>query len=150
MLVLVESPFAGRHVVVASRFAVRDAEENLRYAHALCRHLALDGLAPYASHLFFTQFLDDTIPSERKIGIDAGLEWGAKAERTIVGVDRGISRGMVYGIQAARAAGRPITWYSLDSYANSWLPNGVDRNTWWCHFRDGDLLTPSLVVGHSR
>jgi hypothetical protein len=57
--------------------------------------------------------LDDAIPDERTLGIEAGLAWGALAEVTVVYGDRGISRGMQYGIDRATAEGRPVEYRSL-------------------------------------
>jgi hypothetical protein len=119
-LVLVESPFAGRS-------AALDARLNLNYALALCRYVALRGDAPYASHLLLTRFLDDNVEAERNAGIESGLAWGRHAELTVVGVDRGISRGMKYGIERARREGRTIEWLSLRGWRDSWLPAGVER-----------------------
>jgi hypothetical protein len=133
-LILVESPFKCRG---ARRFW-SDGELNARYAQALCRFIAKGGDAPYASHMFCTQFLDDTVPDERSLGIEIGLAWGARAALTVVGVDRGISGGMVYGINRARNEGRPITWVSLTVHRDSWLPDSVDRAEWLDLFREGD------------
>lgn len=97
-LVVIESPYAG------------DVSKNVEYAKACVNDCLKKGEAPYASHLFFTQegILDDLIPEERKLGIDAGLAWGRAAKRSVVYLDRGISGGMVYGIHAAVSAGRKI------------------------------------------
>jgi len=96
--VIIESPFAG------------DVEANIAYARACMRDCLARGEAPYASHLLFTQpgILDDDIPEERQLGIDAGLLWASAAEATVVYRDRGMSKGMLYGIQNAIKAGRPI------------------------------------------
>lgn len=109
--VLIESPYAG------------DIDRNVRYARACCRHLMLSTarddrpLAPYASHLFYTQpgLLDDGTPIERELGIGAGLAWGEAAEETIVCIDLGISPGMERGIEAAHAVGRPVREFQLPS-----------------------------------
>jgi hypothetical protein len=53
---------------------------------------------------------------ERQHGIDAGLAWGRVAEATVVYTDFGLSRGMEYGIAAARTAGRPIEFRSLPDW----------------------------------
>lgn len=105
-LVLLESPFAG------------DVERNLAYARAAMRDCLLRGEAPFASHLLYTQagVLDDDVPGERALGIEAGLLWGAKAERTVVYADLGISRGMQLGIERARAEGRPVEVRSLEGW----------------------------------
>lgn len=103
--VLLESPFAA------------DTEEglveNAEYARAAMRHSLYRGEAPFASHLLYTQMLDDTVPLERRMGIEAGLAIGMFAEKTVVYTDRGISRGMQYGIDNAEMAGRPIEYRTI-------------------------------------
>lgn len=102
-LVIVESPFAG------------DVEANTEYARACVRDSVLRGEAPIASHLLYTQpgILDDDIPHERQLGIDAGLAWRSVAQASVVYTDRGITRGMKYGIEAAKAAGIPVEFRSI-------------------------------------
>lgn len=105
-LVIVESPFAG------------DVEENIKYARAAVRDCLMRGEAPIASHLLYTQegILNDDIPEERKYGIDAGLAWGGVADATVVYTDRGISKGMEYGIARAKSEGRPVEYRTLPNY----------------------------------
>jgi len=62
--------------------------------------------------------LDDDIPSERQWGIDAGLAWRRVAGDSVVYTDLGISRGMEYGIAAARGAGIPVEYRSLEENGN--------------------------------
>lgn len=102
-LVIIESPFAG------------DVAANIEYARAAVRDSLLRGEAPIASHLLYTQvgILNDDIPSERQHGIDAGLAWRRVAEASVVYTDRGISRGMEYGIKAAESAGIPVEYRSI-------------------------------------
>lgn len=102
-LVLLESPYAG------------DIEANLTYARKCMHDCFKRGEAPYASHLLYTQeqVLDDNIPEERMLGIEAGLLWGSKADKTVVYTDLGISSGMKYGIQNAIKAGRKIEYRSI-------------------------------------
>lgn len=97
-LVILESPFAG------------DVEANIEYARKCLRDSLLRGEAPIASHLLYTQpgVLDDNIPSERQQGIDAGLAWRSVAEASVVYADRGLSKGMHYGMEAAKRAGLPV------------------------------------------
>jgi hypothetical protein len=105
-LVILESPFAG------------DVAENIRYARACLRDSLLRGEAPIASHLLYTQdgLLDDSVPAERQHGIDAGLAWRQVAQASIVYTDRGISPGMRYGMDAARAAGLPVEFRRLEAH----------------------------------
>jgi hypothetical protein len=102
-LVILESPFGG------------DIEANVLYARQAVKDSLLRGEAPIATHLLYTQegILDDSIPTERKFGIDAGLAWGKVADKTVVYIDRGISPGMEYGIQRAKDENRLIEYRSL-------------------------------------
>jgi len=97
-LVVIESPYAG------------DVARNEEYARACVKDCLKRGESPYASHLFFTQpgVLDDTIPKERQWGIDAGLAWAAKASKSVVYLDYGMSIGMRYGIRHAARNGRKV------------------------------------------
>ena len=109
-LVIMESPFGNKDPKIV--------EENKRYAR-LCMHDCLmRGDAPFASHLLYTQegVLDDNIPEERNFGIEAGLAWGAVAEATVVYLDRGMSRGMEYGVERAGLDGRPVETRYLPNY----------------------------------
>jgi len=101
--VILESPFAG------------DVARNIRYARACVRDSLLRGEAPIASHLLYTQpgVLNDDIPEERQWGINAGLAWRSVADASVVYTDLGISRGMEYGIAAARAAGVSVELRTL-------------------------------------
>ena len=105
-LVILESPFAGN---LFQRWA------NRRYARACVRDALQRGEAPIASHLLYTQpgILRDEVPDERQWGIDAGLAWRAVADASVVYTDRGISKGMKYGIEAARGAGLTVEFRSL-------------------------------------
>lgn len=103
-LVIIESPYAG------------DVEANVAYARRCVRDSLLRGEAPIASHLLYTQpgILDDDVPAERQHGIDAGLAWRAVAQASVVYADRGISRGMEYGIAAARSAGLTVEFRNIE------------------------------------
>jgi hypothetical protein len=104
LFVIVESPYAG------------EVEANEAYARRALHHsLVVCGEAPFASHLLYTQpgVLDDLIPDERQHGIDAGLELAKRADLSAFYVDRGISRGMKYGLASAIKNGRPVEIRSL-------------------------------------
>jgi hypothetical protein len=107
-LVIIESPFAG------------DVARNVAYARAAMADCLRRGEAPFASHLLFTQagVLDDTVPAERALGIEAGLAWGERADATAVYADLGISPGMQLGIARAVAARRPVEV----RYLPGWTP----------------------------
>ena len=101
--VIIESPYAG------------DVEKNIGYAQAALRDSLQRGEAPLASHLLYTQVLDDSIPEERSQGISAGLAWLPLADICAVYIDLGISPGMAKAIEAANAAGIPVVQRSLES-----------------------------------
>lgn len=109
-LVILESPYAAP--------TAEEIEENVTYARACIRDSLLRGEAPIASHLLYTQpgILRDEVPEERKHGIDAGLAWREVADASVIYTDRGISKGMEYGIADAEKSGRPIEYRKLDKY----------------------------------
>jgi hypothetical protein len=104
--VIIESPYAGNIIL------------NENYARACMKDCFDRGEAPFASHLLYTQpnVLNDTVPDERTLGIDAGLLWGACADKTVVYTDLGLSTGMKYGIENAKKVGREIEYRTLPKF----------------------------------
>lgn len=102
-LVIIESPYAG------------DIEVNIKYARQCVRDSLMRGEAPIASHILYTQegILKDEIAEERQHGIDAGLAWRNVADASCVYTDLGISKGMEYGIKAAKEAGIAIEYRTI-------------------------------------
>ena len=92
-LVIIESPFAG------------EVERNLIYARRALSDCLTRGEAPIASHLLLTQVLDDTVPEQREMGIEAGLAWLPKADFQVFYIDYGKSRGMVAAAERGRMLG---------------------------------------------
>lgn len=109
-LVIIESPFSGKDEL--QRY------EHIRYARAALLDCLRRGEAPFASHLLYTQLgvLKDSVPGDRSLSIEAGLAWGAVAERTVVYQDLGISEGMQKGIDRARACLRPVEFRELKGW----------------------------------
>lgn len=99
--IVIESPYAG------------DVEKNLKYLREAMRHALLQGESPFASHALYTQVLDDDIPDERELGIQAGLVWGEQADLRAVYDDLGITKGMKQGIEHAAEIGQPIEFRSI-------------------------------------
>lgn len=85
--------------------------ENVKYARECMRDCLMRNESVMASHLLYTQVLDDNIPEERTLGIEAGLWW--KADKTVVFIDKGISKGMQMGIDQALTEGRPVEYRRL-------------------------------------
>lgn len=84
--VILESPYSGES----------PAQERIHveYARRALRDSLARGEAPIASHLLYTQVLDDRDPVEREIGISAGLAWRSVAEAAVFYIDHGMSEGM--------------------------------------------------------
>lgn len=102
-LVVLESPYAG------------DIERNVKYAQACVSDCLCRGEAPIASHLLYTQpgILRDDDPKERKLGIEAGLAWAAKAEAMVVYTDLGMSPGMHAAVRHAAGIGLHVIYRTL-------------------------------------
>jgi len=113
--VVVESPFRTTDIKVAGHTITIKEDDNVAYARA-CLHDCLQrGESPYASHLLYTQpgVLDDSVPEERAKGIEAGLEWKRSADASIVYCDRGVTAGMILGIQPSEKIGQPVEYRQL-------------------------------------
>jgi hypothetical protein len=103
--VVVESPLSPSNGYSVAR--------NQDYARDCVTDSLERGEAPYASHLFYTQVLDDDVTAERKLGMEAGFLWGEAAQTVAVYTDRGMSRGMIEGILRAHRRGANIEFRSI-------------------------------------
>lgn len=98
--VIIESPYKGNGYWQLWR--------NKRYLKR-CIHDSLSrGEIPFASHGFYTRYLNDVIPEERELGIHCGLSIMERADYVVVYADYGHSNGMRLGLEAARKAGKQI------------------------------------------
>lgn len=106
--VVIESPFAGNEN--------HSTEEHIDYARKCMSDCLKRGEAPLASHLLYTQsgVLDDSVPEERTLGIQAGFTWNQLADAVVIYTDMGMSSGMKWGIENAKANGTPIEYRSLN------------------------------------
>lgn len=96
--VIIETPYSG------------NVERNIQYARECLLDSLTRGEYPLASHLLYTQVLDDEIPEEREMGIEAGLAWSEVLDYTVCYIDYGISSGMKYGIERAKQNNKPIIY----------------------------------------
>ena len=106
--VVIESPYAAD-----CQWQIAD---NVKYAQKAVKDSLLRGEAPIASHLLYTQdsILNDSIPCERVMGISAGLAWIAKADLLAVYTDRGVSPGMLMGVNEADLFGIPVEYREIE------------------------------------
>jgi hypothetical protein len=96
--VIIESPYSG------------DIERNTLYARRALADSLSRGEAPSASHLLYTQVLNDSKPKERLKGMNAGFAWMEVAELTVAYVDYGVSDGMQTGIDRANKSKIPVEY----------------------------------------
>ena len=98
-IVYICSPFAG------------DTEKNVEAAKRYSRYAVDAGYIPIAPHLLFPQFLDDTNPKERELGLLFGNALLSKCAEMWVFGDR-ISEGMDAEIKRAVWKGHRIRYFS--------------------------------------
>jgi len=154
--VVVEHPYAAR--------TKEEVEKNEDYGRACLAHSLSLGESPFSSALLYTQegVLDDTIPAERRKGIEAGFLWREAAELTVFYGDRGITSGMEQGLEHAISIACPITFRSL---GNPWMPEDPadwgefsERAAlewlrlhpdvvWWGANRHGWMYQPAMMFG---
>lgn len=112
--VMIESPYAGK--------SQKEYQQKQKYLKACILDSLRKGEAPFASHGFYTQWLDDNISAERTQGMKAGQAWLPVADIVAFYVDHGMSPGMleVLGLAFERryyASGQPtleIRWLYKD------------------------------------
>lgn len=100
-LVIIESPYAG------------NVETNLDYARQALHDSLIHGEAPLASHLLYTQVLNDKDEVERAAGIAAGLAWVRKADLHAFYTDRGWSKGMLIALTYSLTSGWKFEFRAL-------------------------------------
>lgn len=107
MRVCIESPLKG------------DLKGNVQYARTCLRHVLDEGHAPFASHLLYTQVLDDRVEEHRELGITAGLAHGDNCDERWFFVDKGWSDGMYRAMKHAEAIGQRTRCISLEKLSRA-------------------------------
>lgn len=90
-----------------------DLKQNINIAKQACRFAVQSGCMPYASHLYFTQFLSDFDAAERDLGISLGLAWLMDCDEIWIIGDR-ISDGMRREIDKAKELDIPVKHLNLN------------------------------------
>ena len=85
-----------------------DVAANVEVARAACREVLRAGDAPFAPHLLYPDVLDDDVPAERTLGIEAGRRWLAMSHEVLVVGP--ITAGMREEIATAEALGIPVRY----------------------------------------
>ena len=105
--VCIESPLKG------------DYEGNITYARVALRHAMSEGVSAFASHLLYTQVLDDQDPVQREVGIRAGLAFGDSCDERWFYLDRGWSDGMARAKKRAEELGQVTKEIRIGHSANA-------------------------------
>tara|TARA_A100001388_G_scaffold270251_1_gene247561 strand:- start:1753 stop:2079 length:327 start_codon:yes stop_codon:yes gene_type:complete len=106
MLVIIESPYMG------------NVKSNVAYARKCMNDSLLRGESPFASHLLYTQVLDDNKDIERLTGMSRAFNWYRHADLMAVYIDKGISNGMKMGMEVAEKLGIEMVYRTLDGNNN--------------------------------
>jgi hypothetical protein len=106
--VIIESPYAGN-------YDMNEAYAELAMHDCLVNH----NESPYASHLLYTRrfVLRDDVPTDRKLGIEAGFYWRDVADKSVFYLDLEMTSGMEQGIKDCVAKGKP--------YETRYLPDDL-------------------------
>ena len=88
-----------------------NVEKNVECARKHARMAAICGYCPVASHLLFPQFLNDSDPDERILGISLGVELMKLCDEVWI-FGSLISNGMAFELQKVRELGLPVRLYS--------------------------------------
>lgn len=100
-LVYICSPFAG------------DIESNIQNARRYCAFAVRQGTIPIAPHLLFPQFMDDSNPEDRILGLLFGKILLDRCEAVWAFGGR-VSTGMAAELERAEHRGIPIKHYDTD------------------------------------
>lgn len=93
------SPFSG------------DTQANIEKARRYCSFAVDRGYIPYASHLFFPQFMSDDDPEQRALGLFMGMVYLDGCKECWVFGDT-VSAGMEAEISRAKKRGIPLRYFT--------------------------------------
>ncbi len=116
-----------KKIYVCSQLA-GDYENNIKKAKTYARFVVKEcGAIPIAPHIYFTQFLDDTVSEERTFGTLAGLLLLTECDELWYFGNR-VSKGMVREIIHAKENGIPVRYISDSEMENIINENGGNQN----------------------
>ena len=103
-IVIIETPWRGM------------GERGLNFARACMFHSLNNDEAPFASHLLYTQVLDDDLEADRKLAFNAARNFYNVCSYIAVYQNLGISPGMEWGINQAQKWCKPIEYRTLKGF----------------------------------
>lgn len=87
-----------------------DYEANIKKAQEYCKFIIKEfHFAPFAPHALYTAFLDDSIPEERELGLNAGIAFLLSCDEVWVFGDT-ITEGMKLEINIADRYSIPVIY----------------------------------------
>jgi hypothetical protein len=110
-------------VIIESPYFSTDYDEHEyyhTYFEAALHHSMLNGEAPFGSHGFYPEYLNDNNEYDRKLGIKLGQVIMARASFVAVYCDLGISSGMKEGIKCAHKLGLVVHRRKLGAPWKPW------------------------------
>lgn len=90
--------------------AFQTTAQNVEDVKRYCKGASDEGRIPFAPHLYFTQFLDDSVKEQRQRGIELGLQVMLLCSEVWVFGDY-ISEGMQQEIELANQLGKEVKYY---------------------------------------
>ena len=114
-IVYICSPYAG------------NIEQNTENAKKYSRFAVDNHCLPITPHIYFTQFLDDTLPEDRAFGTMAGLMLLSDCDELWYFGDS-VSQGIVREIIAAKEQGIPVRYVNDQEIEKTITENGGIRN----------------------
>ena len=102
-----------KRIFVCSPFG--GSVSNLNKAKKLCKEVAKQGHAPFAPHVFCSEFLDDNKPSDRELGLAIGIAFLKVCDELWYYEGReGITEGMRAELAVAKALGIPCKRFEVN------------------------------------
>ena len=87
-----------------------DIRSNMAKARRYCEFAFRQGVIPMAPHIYFPQFMNDDVPSEREVCVEEGTKWLEVSDELWVFGER-ISPGMSAELGIAESRGMPIRYF---------------------------------------
>lgn len=89
-------------------------EENVHRAKEYCKVACNEGVAPFAPHVFYTQFLDDAVAELRAVGFECGIMFLQVCDELWV-CGNVISTGMQQEVNMALSLGIPVKYRAIET-----------------------------------
>lgn len=121
--IFVSSPLLGNLLRNAPEAVVQQTmERNRQFAEQYCWYVAQLGHTPFAPHVFYASFLDDTIPAQREQGIKMGLAELRLCQEVWVFLHRNqeVSSGMQREIALAIEIGIPVLFVAAEATSEAY------------------------------